>query len=102
MQLNNKLAQQVFNFKLKRKLLLVMSLLTLWTPLSLVQAQMTIDKNESAMQSVGQSSESSQEGPTVRVRAIGDILSCMTLSMNGRELPMAIILIACLLQSNPI
>ena len=74
MQLNNKLAQQVFKFKLKRKLLLIMSLLTLWTPLSLVQAQMTIDKNESAMQSVGQSSESSQEGPTVRVRAIGDIL----------------------------
>lgn len=74
MQLRNKQAQQVFKFKLKRKLLLVMSLLTLWTPLSLVQAQMTIDKNESAMQSVGQSSESSQEGPTVRVRAIGDIL----------------------------
>ena len=56
MQLRNKQAQQVFKFKLKRKLLLVMSLLTLWTPLSLVQAQMTIDKNESAMQSVGQSS----------------------------------------------
>ncbi len=44
MQLRNKQAQQVFKFKLKRKLLLVMSLLTLWTPLSLVQAQMTIDK----------------------------------------------------------
>ena len=74
MQLRNKQAQQVFKFKLKRKLLLVMSLLTLWTPLSLVHAQMTIDKNESAMQSVDQSSESSQEGSTVRVRAIGDIL----------------------------
>ena len=74
MQLINKQAQQVIKFKLKCKLLLVMSLLTLWTPLSLVHAQMTIDKNESAMQSVGQSSESSHEGSTVRVRAIGDIL----------------------------
>ena len=35
---------------------------------------MNIDKNESAMQSLEQNSESSQGGQTVRVRAIGDIL----------------------------
>ena len=74
MKLRNQQPHQVIKFKFKCKLLLVLSLLTIWTPLSLVQAQMTIDKNESAMQSVGQSSESSQEGSTVRVRAIGDIL----------------------------
>ena len=74
MQLSNQPSHQAIKFKIKRKLLLALSLLTLWTPQSLVQAQMNIDKNESAMQSVGQSSESSQEGSTVRVRAIGDIL----------------------------
>ena len=70
MQLSNQQSHQAIKFKIKRKLLLALSLLTLWTPQSLVQAQMNIDKNESAMQSVGQSSESSQEGSTVRVRAI--------------------------------
>lgn len=36
MQLRNQQPHQVFKFKLKRKLLLALSLLTLWTPLSLV------------------------------------------------------------------